>query len=57
MTVLYILLALLAVLVLVILARTLSFRPKEQKEEKPVSVDYDSKAAVDALGQLVRCKP
>lgn len=56
MTVLYILLALLAVLVLVILARTLAFRPKEQKEDKPVSVDYDAKAAVDALGQLVRCK-
>lgn len=56
MTVLYILLALLAVLALVILARTLAFRPKEQKEDKPVSVDYDAKAAVDALGQLVRCK-
>lgn len=56
MTVLYILLAVLAVLVLVIVARTLAFRPKEQKEEKPESIDYDSKAAVDALGRLVRCK-
>ena len=56
MALLYIILAVLAVLILVILARTLAFRPKEQKEEKPVSVDYDSKAAVDALGQLVRCK-
>ena len=56
MAVLYIILAALAVLVLVVLARTLAFKPGEQKEEKPEQPDYDARAAVDALGQLVRCK-
>ena len=56
MALLYIILAVLAVLILVILARTLAFRPGEQKEEAPVPVDFDPQAAVDALGQLVRCK-
>lgn len=56
MTVIYLVLALLVGVVLVILARTLAFRPKEQKEEKPEKLDYDASAAVEALGQLVRCK-
>ena len=56
MTLPYILLAALAVLVLVILARTLAFRPKEQNEEAPQAVDFDFPAAVETLGQLVRCR-
>ncbi len=56
MAVLYILLAALAVLVLVILARTLAFKPREQETQAPEALDYDSRAAVEALGQLVRCK-
>jgi carboxypeptidase PM20D1 len=45
----------LAVLV-VILARTMVFKPKAQPELKAESVDYDKEAAIDALGKLVRCK-
>lgn len=56
MALLYIILAVLAILVLVVLARTLAFKPGEQKEEKPEQLDYDAQAAVEALGQLVRCK-
>ena len=41
MALLYIILAVLAVLILVILARTLAFRPGEQKEEAPVPVEKE----------------
>lgn len=52
MIILYIILAVLVV----ILARTMVFKPKAQPELKAESVDYDKEAAIDALGKLVRCK-
>ncbi len=52
----YILLGLLALFLLVILARTLAFRPKPQPESHPEAVEFDRQAAIDALAQLIRCK-
>lgn len=52
----YLLLAALAVLVLVVLLRTAAFKPKAQPAETPESLAFDGQAAVEALGQLVRCK-
>ena len=52
----YLLLAALAALILVVLLRTAAFKPKAQPAETPEALDYDGQAAIDALGQLVRCK-
>ena len=52
----YILLALLAGFIAVILWRTKNFTPKPQPAISEESVDFDKEAAVDALAQLVRCK-
>ena len=51
-----IVLALLAVLICVILVRTLMFRPKPQPKITREELGFDRDAAVDALAQLVRCK-
>jgi len=51
-----ILLAALAVLIAVILVRTLRFTPPALKESSPEAVSYDEGAAIDALAQLIRCK-
>lgn len=56
MMIVYILLALLAALLLVILVRTAAFKPKEQPVEEPEKLEFDGEAAIDALGQLIRCK-
>ncbi len=52
----YILLGLVALFLLVILARTLAFRPKPQPESHPEAVEFDRHAAIDSLAQLIRCK-
>ena len=52
----YLLLAALAALVLVVLLRTAAFKPKAQPADTPEALDYDGQAAIEALGQLVRCK-
>jgi len=56
MTVLYIILTLLALLLSVLLIRTLLFRPKAQKPLSDEAVSFDQDAAVQALQQLVQCK-
>lgn len=56
MILLYLLLAVLAALVLVVLLRTAAFRPKPQSTDTPETLAYDGQAAVDALGRLVCCK-
>lgn len=56
MIVFYILLAALVALLLVVLIRTAAFKPKAQPSDAPEALEYDGQAAVDALGQLVRCK-
>ena len=52
----YIMLGLIAVFFVVILVRTLHFKPKAQPEVSQESVEFDKDAAIDALGQLIRCK-
>ena len=52
----WIVLAVLAVLIAVILVRTALFRPKEQKEEKYEEISFDREAALGALAALVRCR-
>lgn len=56
MIVVYVLLAVLAILAVVILLRTLAFKPKGQPTVSDESFAFDQQAAVDALAQLVRCK-
>lgn len=56
MVVVYVILAALAALIVVILARALAFKPREQQQEKAEVVEYNAKAAEDALARLVRCK-
>lgn len=51
-----IVIGLLAVLVCVILVRTLRFCPKPQPKLTREELGFDRDAAVDALAQLVRCK-
>ena len=51
-----ILLGILAVFIAVILIRTLRFKPKTQADVSPEAVTFDQDAAIDALGQLIRCK-
>ncbi len=52
----YILLGLLALLLGVILVRTLLFRPLPQPELDSDDVSFDKDRAVDSLAQLIRCK-
>ncbi len=56
MIVVYILLAVLAILAAVILLRTLAFKPKGQPTVSGENFAFDRQAAVEALAQLVRCK-
>lgn len=56
MMLLYILLALLLILVAAMLIRAAAFKPKAQPPVDESPVDYDRDAAIEALGQLVRCK-
>ena len=52
----YILLAAFVVFVAVIVIRTANFKPKAQPQVNSSEVSFDRDAAVDALGQLIRCK-
>ncbi len=56
MTVLYILLALLAALIAVILFRTARFKPLPEAARSPEPVVFDGEAAIRALGELVKCR-
>ena len=52
----WIVLAVIAALLALILARTALFRPKELKEEAYEEISFDREAALDALAALVRCR-
>ncbi len=52
----YVILAAVAGLLAVLVARAIMFRPKEQNNDRPAPVQLDADRAVDALQQLVRCK-
>ena len=52
----YIIIAALAVLVIVLLARTAAFRPKPEIQAESEGVDFDGDAAVAALQTLVKFK-
>ena len=51
-----IIVGILAAFIAVILVRTLRFKPKAQSEISQEVVSFDKDAAIDALGQLIRCK-
>ena len=52
----YILLGLVALFLLVVLVRTLCFRPKQYSVPCPEAVEFDRQAAIDSLAELIRCK-
>ena len=52
----YVILALVAALVAVILVRTALFRPKAQPAISNEAVTFDKDAAISALAELVKCK-
>lgn len=52
----WILLALLAALIVLILVRTALFRPKEEEKTEFEEIDFDREAALSALAALVRCR-
>ena len=52
----YLLLAVIAVFLIVVLARTLRFKPTEDRRAEPDPIPFDSERAVDHLQQLVRCR-
>ena len=52
----WIVLAVIAALLALILVRTALFRPKEQKEETYEEISFDREAALGALAALVRCR-
>ena len=56
MIVLYVLLALLALFLAVIIIRALLFKPKAQPPVSQETVTFDKDAAVDGLARLVRGK-
>ena len=56
MIVLYVILALIAAFLLVVLVRTLGFKPPVDGGGKFEDVDFDGDAAVNALAELVKCK-
>ena len=51
-----VILGILAAFIAVILVRTLRFTPRNQPELSQETVEFDRDAAVEALGQLIRCK-
>ena len=52
----YLILAVVALFLAVVLIRTLNFKPKAQPQTSREPVSFDRDAAVDALAQLIRCK-
>lgn len=56
MVVLYIILALIAAFIALILIRAAMFRPSAEKAGKPEEVSFDDEAAISALQELVRCR-
>ena len=52
----YLILAVIAVFLAVVLVRTLRFRPYPQPKVDDTPVEFDKDASVDALRQLVQCK-
>lgn len=56
MVVLYIILALIAAFLAVVLIRAAMFGPPEEKAGEPEDVDFDRDAAVKALQELIRCR-
>jgi len=52
----YVILALIVVLLLVLILRTLAFKPKAQNIPPREEVEFDREAAIHALAELVRCK-
>lgn len=53
---LWIILAILAVFVAVLLIRTAMFRPPVAEPEEAEKVEFDDEAAIDALAQLIKCR-
>ena len=51
-----IILGIIAAFFAVILVRTLKFTPKAQPQTSREEINFDKDAAIDALGQLIRCK-
>ena len=56
MIVLVVILCLAALLLAVILLRTLAFKPKVEESTAFAEVDFDKDAAVKALAELVKCR-
>ncbi len=56
MVVLYVILAVIAILLAVIIVRTLNFKPLEEEKQSFGDVDFDRDAAENALRELIRCK-
>ena len=56
MTVLYVLLALLALFLIVVIARAAAFKPKEQPAPAADDVSVDAERAVESLAMMVRCR-
>jgi len=54
--VVYVILGILALFAAVVLIRTALFRPKAQPPIGEEKVEFDKASAIDALGELVRCK-
>ena len=52
----YAILAVLIVLLVVILIRTLKFKPADDKPAGPDPISFDKDRAVDHLQQLIRCR-
>ncbi len=52
----YIILGIVTLFLLVILLRTLAFKPKKQKPISQEAVSFNRQAAIDALAELVKCK-
>ena len=52
----YLILALIAAFLALILIRTLNFKPKAQPATSQEAVSFNRDAAIDALAQLIRCK-
>ncbi len=56
MIVLYIILALVALLLFVLIARTLAFKPAKEAPVESTTEDFDRDKAIDDFRQLIRCK-
>ncbi len=56
MTVLYIILTVLVLFLLVILIRTINFKPKAQPPISEEKIEFDTQKSIFALQQLIRCK-